>query len=196
VSIKTASSRDHLYISKKAFVTPSILYELSLVSKLSARPEQKSPIPILRAPLNIGLREYSKGFYRNLVGRTIDHPRLGAVKFTWRGWRHLTDQKRKLRQVHDSLQLLNACQYALQNPGKMRGVRRLLHKKRGAWITEVRLIAHQCNSVSFDDGTKKNLRVVFRESVGYPVNWQSDVLLHHHIHRKLTFESIYVKEWP
>lgn len=146
--IRKNTSKNHFLISKKANITPSIRFDLALEYGLSKPEPNAERFHLLRPPLSSGIRPFAKDFYRReLMSTQPVHPLIGTVKFSWRGWRHLTKQGRPLNYIHRSLQLLSLAPWAIENPDELIGMRRLSTDIRGAWTTEVRLIVFRCNGV-------------------------------------------------
>jgi hypothetical protein len=137
----------------------------------------RSPVVgrILRPPVRIGIRQYAKQYYRaTLLGGNVVHPVLGSIGFTWRGWRHLTSQRRAQQSIHDSLRLLPIVPEILKSGATYAGLRRTARIMRGEWITESRLIALDHRPVDVDGLGERKIRIVVRNNIAYPADWFSD----------------------
>lgn len=191
--IRPSTDRKHLEISKRSIISPSIRYDCSIDYFYPLMEEQKHEIKLLRPPLAQGMRPFAKDYYRELIGNSFNHPFLGKINFTWKGWKHITAKKRPLPYIYQSMQLLSAIPWVVQNPSEFIGMRRLGKISRGSWTTEVRLLIFKTNDVRIVSRTNADIIMAFRERIRYPSNWQSNVNLHREVEREIAFESIYEK---
>lgn len=192
--IRHNTDRKHFDISKRSIITPSIKFDCFLEYFNDYTGEQKDEIRLLRPPLAMGMRPFAKDYYRELIANNnITHPFLGKIEFTWKGWKHITAKKRPLPFIHQSMQLLSAVPWVVQNPSEFIGMRRLGCTSRGAWTTDIRLLIYKTNSVRIVSRTDADIIVALRERIRYPNDWQGNVNLHKEVRREITFESIYEK---
>lgn len=191
--VKRDSSREHFTIARRSVVTPPLRFDLWL--ELTRDGEAtKLPAELLRPPLSTALRPHAKEYYRrHLLGTEVSNPVLGAVQFTWNGWRHLTRRGRKCADIHQSLLLLPAASEAVSRASRFVGLRRLSHVVRGQWTVDTRLIALRGPVLYLKNRAPADLVIVVHEQIWYPTHWQSDVRLHKNTRRVATFYSIYEK---
>lgn len=191
--VKRDSTVEHFTIARRALITPTIRFDLSIESARDGA-RVRLDAELLRPPLSGALRPYAKAYYRShMLGHTIINPVVGEVMFTWSAWRHMTRYGRKASHIHQSLQLLPNALSAIGQVEHFRALRRLSHVVRGKWAVDTRLLAFRGLDLRFAGRAPASATVVLREQVWYPANWNADVRLHRHIRRVVTFHSIYEK---
>src|SRR6185312_3911150 len=181
-------------IAKSAKIAPSIRHHLSYLCPLPLPKPLASPLRLCNPPLGKGLRQHAKEYYRSLMsGSPPINPILGSVSFTWAGWHHLTDRARKPAHIQNSLQLLAASRWGVENPTRLLGARRLPTLVRGDWVWESRLIAFECSDVPIQYRAPGNIIVVIKQEIIYPRRWTDDVSISKKIRCCTRFLSIYEK---
>jgi hypothetical protein len=193
--INRNTSRQYLYISKYARICPVTRFDLPLkieeFTKLSDALPQYRLLPV---GLSAAIRPIAKQYYRNVLMRESPiNPLLGPVKFTWKGWRHITNQRRNPKSIFTSLQLLPVALHLIKYPGKLFGFRRLCTAQRGKVVSESRLIAFDYPDVALSYRPNARVVIVLRERITYPATWRSSLLRENDVVREVTFESIYEK---
>jgi hypothetical protein len=192
--IRKDSTLERFSISKGALISPSLRYDLTLGM---SRDQTNSVVrgQVLIPPLGLGLRPIAKRHYRALLQQraALMNPVLGDVRLSWRAWRHMTRQGRPKRYISQSLQLLPNLSEVVSASTQFLGMRRLARVRRGAWVTEVRLLAFRGPTLVFGARPPAEIRVVFRERIRYPLHWAQDVRLHENVSRDVTIESLYEK---
>lgn len=192
--VRKGTSFKHFKISKHALVTPAMRFDLSLEQPLEPPVVSDQAFRPLRPRLSEGLRPFAKRHYRDgLMSWQPDHPVLGKVRFSWRGWRHLTRKGRSQDEIYHSLQLLDSASWLTGNPQTYAGIRRLGVAERGGIVTDTRLVIYDTDNVPFERRPPARIRTVFRQRISYPANWTQDVSLHKHVTSDVTFESLYEK---
>ncbi len=193
--ISKDTQREHFTISKRAIIGPALRYDLALrMCGSGANSTPKTIQSLLRPALGTALKDFAKSYYRQrLRGTTVTHPVVGPVAFSEHAWRHLTAQGRRQRQICQSLHLLPLAPTLLAGGGEFVGLRRLLRTRRGAWVTEVRLLAYRFDNVLLRGRPPASVQVVLRETITFPDNWLADVALHQHVTRRVGFQSVYEK---
>lgn len=189
--IKKNSHVGHIYISKRATLSPITRYDLMIKhfrkgNKLnSLTGDHKRLIP----PLNKGLREYAKDYYKsNLLGKEI--PTLyGTVVISWNGWRKITRAGRKQENIHNSLTLLPILKPALENANMLAGFRRGKLTKKGDRKIETRYIFIESN-IKGQNGAKHNIKITLKEIIDFPENWKEELNYYEKVKRVLIFHSI------
>jgi hypothetical protein len=190
--IRPQTARLQFTLSKRAIISPTLRYDIALEMFASQKANESKPCSLLRPPLTSGIRPHAKDFYRTLMkSESPVHPLLGPVRFTWRGWKHLTAGSRPTSHIHQSLQLLPSVFHATQHVTRFCGMRRLGTTVRGQWITETRLLVFHSDCVAIRTRVPADLVLVYRENIRYPKNWLTLVDSHKRITRSVAFESIY-----
>ena len=140
-------------------------------------------------PLNKGLREYAKDYYKsNLLGKGI--PTLyGTVVISWNGWRKITRAGRKQENIHNSLTLLPILKPALENANMLAGFRRGKLTKKGNRKIETRYIFIE-SSIKVQNGEKHNIKITLKEIIDFPENWKEALNYYEKVKRVLIFHSI------
>jgi len=195
--ITKETNLSEIRFGRKATISPSIRYDLSY--QCSSLPQPKvldNPVELCRPPLGSGLRQYAKEYYRSnlLVGPRPLNPILGPVSFSWAGWQHLTARTRKLAFIQNSLQMLSAARWVVENPSRLVGVRCLPTTVRGDWVSEPRLLAFECSDIPIRYRAPSNLVVVIKQEIVYPLKWNDDVNISKKIRFTTLFLSIYEKD--
>lgn len=193
--INRNTSREHLYVSKHSHVCPITRFELALrLEQLLEPAEIRHRYRLLPVGLNVGVRPRAKSFYKDVLMKCSPvNPRLGPIRFTWRGWRHITNQKRDPRSIFTSLQLLPIITQLIERPGQLFGLRRLGSQRRGKFISDRKLIALEYPGVPLMHRTPARIVMVLRERIIYPARWRTGILRERDVVREVTFESIYEK---
>jgi hypothetical protein len=191
--VKEEAPHDKFLISKRSLISPATPYDLSLKLWRGNRrrvPEHISKL--LCPPLGLSARNYARDYYRTkMMTEQPLHPVLGTVKFTWKGWRHITRNSRRARDVYQSIHLLPAVRRLVDNPGALHGIRPLSLTTRGPVTTRIQLIAYKARSVLLAGRAPGELVAVYRERINYPSNWHNDLELAKKVKREITFESVY-----
>jgi len=184
-----------LRIARSATIAPSIRYDLSYHCPLPSPALLNAPIDLCRPKLGLGLRQHAKQYYRSYLMAEPQpvNPILGRVSFSWAGWHHLTSRSRKQAHIQSSLQLLGASHWAIANPSRLAGIRRLPSKVRGSWVWESRLLAFECTDVPIRYRAPCNIMVVAKQEIVYPLKWADDVSVSKKIKSSTRFLSIYEK---
>lgn len=192
--IRRDTQRESFSISARASISPVLRYDLTLESARTDEQGKDVRGNLLVPPLNTPLRIYAKTFYKQeLMSRQLQNPVVGQVAFTWRGWRHITGQRRPPRYIYQSLQFLSIAADCVSEASRFLGIRRMLQKTRGAWTTEVRLLIFEGPEVHFKIRPTARPIIVLREQIRYPAQWINDVHFAAKVVRHITFESIYEK---
>ncbi len=192
--VKRRTQVSPLRISKQALVSPVMRFDLPLYLSPSVDAPEVSQVKLLRAPLGSGIRPYAKDFYRHeLMTDEACHPVLGPIRFSWRGWKHLTSRRRSVSRIAESLSLLRAVPLAIRYPKRFVAIRRVGSTTRGDTTTESRLLVFDSHEVPVEFRGEVGLRYIIRESVTYPKHWEESLLTGGAIKRTLAFESVYQK---
>ena len=189
--IKNNSSKGHIFISKRSTLSPITRYDFMI--KYYRKNNKLNTVTIdhklLIPPLNKGLREYAKSYYKsNLLGKEIS-TLYGNVGITWNGWRKITRAGRKQENIHNSLVLLPILKPALEKANMLAGFRRGKLTKKGDRIIETRYIFIE-SSINSQNGTKQNIKITLKEIIDFPDNWKNILNYYEKVKRVLIFHSI------
>ncbi len=126
---------------------------------------------VLGCPLNVGLRDVAKQWYRDyLIPSPVDNRYFGPIWFTWQGWRHITRLRRSRARIHASLLILPCVRAVLQDPMLPAGIRPLDPNRRGDFDFARTLLVFE-RSVTFANRSPALVRVVVKQLDRLPVNW-------------------------
>lgn len=184
----SANPSRQIVIPKSRKITPATKFDIA--RKLLSWDQQslKKPAKLFAPPLSSGIRQAAKILYKSLKEtRQPINPLLGQVNITWRGWRHITSQKRKATDIYQSLQLLPVLKYVIENPLPNPKLGRRQRIQLGNWCHEVRLLVFRID-VPLKRRTNAKIECVLRETIKYPKNWYS--VAASKIERRVAFESI------
>ncbi len=156
--------------SANAWICPVTPFDLSLRLERChwlAQADREVVLKTFYPGLAMPIRKAAKAYYRRLMRSQVSNPLVADVRFTWRGWRHITADPSG-RHVDSSLRLLAAAPLVVQKPGRFDTLRRLPQTILGNWVFNSRLIIFKPRVVRFADRAAANIVLVLRERVVYP----------------------------
>ena len=159
--------------------------------RLSERRSPPGRGRLLEFPLQAGLRDSAKDYYyRELKGKSQDHPTSGPVEFTWRGWRHLTRKARALRHIRSSLSLLPCIRAVLDSRVQVKNPRNLLPVRRGGRMQYRTLLSFE-RVITFPHRAPAWVRVVVERQLILPTEWATSPPDDHRRELCYKFLSVY-----
>jgi hypothetical protein len=178
-----------IVIPKSRKITPCTKYDIArkLISWKLGRQVQSGAL--FAPPLKTGIRDAAKIYYKSLKNRAKPiNPLLGPVDITWRGWRHITNQKRSGSDISQSLQLLPVLKYTIENslPNPRLGLRKCI-APRGEWCHERRLLVFRAE-IPLQRRADASVECILRETISYKKNWHS--VPNGPIKTQVSFESL------
>lgn len=174
--VSTHSKRELVFLSRCSNITPAAYYDLSwkIDSLIRKKSHEKAPLvePVLPLHLSRGVRDVAKGYYRTLTKRAIVSPVLGVVRFSWRGWRHLTAPHHSQEAICARLRLLPGIVELLEKLCPLVKIHRSRATVRGKWIFETRYIELTFLEVRLPTH-RATIVVVLRAHIQYEHGWES-----------------------
>jgi uncharacterized protein DUF4365 len=189
--IKKESHVGHIFISKRSILSPITKYDfmIKFYQKQGKLNELTTDNRLLIPPLNKGIREYSKSYYKShLLGKQIS-TLWGMVEITWNGWRKITRAGRKQENIQNSLILLPILKPTLEKAEVIAGFRRGKEWPKGNRIIETRYLFIE-SSISTPSGAKQYVKITLKEIIDYPDNWKKELCYYEKVERVLIFYSI------
>jgi len=193
------TNNKNLLIPKMRYIRPSLRYELPLFLLHLKKPVVMKRFELFIPQLTEGIRTAAKDKYKTMMvnpdilkdqysEKAPVNPLTGPVRITWHGWRHITHQKRRKRNIFSTLQLLPVLYWAIENPIKPPKIRRFSLKKSGNWYTETKLLIFTTTANILGRG---HLTIVYviRETINFHEDWVG--IPNSKIKRSAIFESLY-----
>lgn len=149
---------------------------------------------ILGFPIQLGVRDAAKDYYyRQLMPNPHWNPVFGPVKFTWKGWRHITRQARSRSKIPSSLLLLPCVRNILDTPVLPSRWRPLPPVVRGSMIQYRTLLIFE-RVVTFRHRAPAWVRVAVERQAALPTDWTASPP--RDPRRKLEYKFLSVSELP
>lgn len=135
-------------------------------------PQALAPVrgEILDYPLNKGVRNAAKDYYRQLMRIPFSNSSIGPIEFTWKGWRHMTRQGRSMWKIRSSLLLLPSVRNILDGAIYPKKFRSLDPLARGNKILHRTLLVFE-RITTFDHRVPTWLQVVIEAQAVIPTDW-------------------------
>ncbi|MCP4405938.1 MAG: hypothetical protein GY801_52675 [bacterium] len=193
--------RSKIFIPKTAKITPITKYDFSLkFDSIEENLTNTQPVAVnlladdtidFQGKLDGDFRKKAKDIYKSLMDPKYINPLLGETLLTWRGWRHITSPKRRIKSIYDSLRLIPMIPLCIENPDIFKTFKRIREFQRGKWIYAPRLVVFKKELTSKDD-LPIQVNLVLKEIIMYPTNWKTNYLRpYKKTKRIVSFESIY-----
>jgi len=128
----------------------------------------------LEYPLQTGIRNAAKDYYRQLMKQPFTASSIGPIEFTWKGWRHMTRQGRSMWKIRSSLLLLPSVRSVLDGavyPAKWRSFASVPRGKRDRYRT---LLVFE-RMTTFHHRVPAWLQVVIEAQAIIPTDWAVSV---------------------
>jgi Domain of unknown function (DUF4365) len=193
--IITMQTGEQFIIPKNKYITPCTRSDLILnLSNYQRWQGKDKEFKLFIPPLSENIREKAKLFYKRISKEQFPiNPVLGPVRISSHGWRHLTCQRRKDRDIFSSFLLLPSLRSIIEKPVEKPRIRRLTSFSNLAddRIIHPRLITFE-NNITFTGGQEMNIFLVLKEVISFHKNWFADITKD--ISRDVMFESLYAKK--
>jgi hypothetical protein len=123
-------------------------------------------------PVNIGIRNSAREYYRSLMRNPQPNPLFGPVQFTWKGWRHITRRQRSFAKLPISFSLLPSVRSILAPgivPVRYRSQKAI---RRGEWLEFRTLLVFE-RVVVFRHRAPTWARLTVERDARLPADWIS-----------------------
>jgi len=156
------------------FVTPSLRLDLSRIhafrSRSQGRPEINLPVK------GDDTLSQAKMDYKALKAAPVVSPVIGEVRFTRKGWRHVTRRSRDTAKTHRSFRLLPYLRNLLTKVPDRYLIERKEPERVGVRTRESREVILWFFKAIKDDGVLYDVLIRLDERIEYPTKWSRDGL--------------------
>lgn len=125
---------------------------------------------VLNLPLQSGVRNIAKAYYRKLKSELHCHPTYGPMKFTWRGWRHITRKKRSIKKIAHALQLLPSVPEIIRSAINPVSSRELDPVEKGNYTLSRTLLVFE-PTIKISHRADARIRLVIERDTIFPKDW-------------------------
>lgn len=163
-----------LSVPPNQFVTPSLRLDLSRVHAFRSRP---SGYPVINLPVNTDDKlKRARTLYKTLKAEPVTSPVIGEIRFTRKGWRHVTRRSRDTAKTLRSFRLLPYLQLLLTSSPDRYLVVRNEPECIGTRTRETREIILWFHEAIKDNGIPCDVLMRLDERIEYPTKWSRDGL--------------------
>jgi hypothetical protein len=173
------------------FVTPSLRLDLSRVHAFRSCP---AGFPVINLPANFDddLKR-ARTHYKDLKAEPVTSPVVGEMRFTRKGWRHVTRRSRDTAKTLRSFRLLPYLRALLRTSPNRFLVVRNKPERIGTRTRETREVIIWFREVIKDNGKPCDVLMRLDERVEYPTKWSRDGLAPSEVEVTTTVKSWWYK---